>query len=225
MVTTLPLDILLAIDFPYSAQHLKWFPSMGRLLFGGHNEKIPSWLRLCPMGALVQCLSCQTRNLGVLETSKHGQEWLYLLFFFFPSSLTFKPNGSTEQYWFHISSGLTLPSPPSPSLVRKPHLLNLKWQILWVGTQGAVIKHQILWIRRFRGFAGPKVTCPSPEILQSLYIATQQLGLVAGVARTSRRVGLAWKLSSWVKNKETEAEIKIKKFVFTGKYWQYNKSG
>lgn len=84
---SLPLDILLAIDLPYPAQHLMWFLSMERLLFGGHNGKRPSWLRLCLTGALVQCLSHQTRLLGVLETSKHGLEWSYSLFF---PSLIFK---------------------------------------------------------------------------------------------------------------------------------------
>lgn len=69
---SLPLDILKAIDLPYSDQHLKWFLSMGGLLFGGHNGKRPSWLRLYPTGALVQCLSCQTRPLGVLETTNMG---------------------------------------------------------------------------------------------------------------------------------------------------------
>lgn len=97
---SLPLDILLAIDLPRSAQHHKWFLSMRNLIFGGYNGKdllgSDSLLqeRIHPMPPL------PSKTSGLWRHPSMGQD-VPTSFFFFPPCL--KLSESTEQQWFHVS--------------------------------------------------------------------------------------------------------------------------
>lgn len=158
---SLPLDILLAIDLPCSAQHHKWFLSMWNLIFGSHNGKSASWLRHSFPGEDLSCTSLAKQDLWSLEASKHRLGCSCCFFFF--SCL--KLSGSTEQHWFHVSFCPATTFFAITILGQKSHIC-LIWNdrcFEWEHKEwlSSIRCHE----NRFRSSPGLKATCPLPEIL------------------------------------------------------------